>query len=102
MLIVTEGAKQELRRILASANIDDPEVGLRLVASATREFSLKLDKEHEGDQVVEHEGAKVLLVGREVSQGLEGVTVDCRETSEGTRLTIYRGEKPSREESQEE
>ena len=102
MVIVTEGAKQELRRVLASANVDDPEVGLRLVASAPRAFSLALDKEHEGDQVVEHEGAKVLLVGQELSQALEGVTIDCQETSEGTRLTIYRGEEPSREEPQEE
>ena len=101
MVIVTEGAKQELNRILASANIDDPEIRLRLVMSEPRAFSLILDKGHEGDQVVEHEGAKVLLVGQELSQVLEGVTIDCQETAEGTRLTIYRGEGPSREESQE-
>ena len=101
MVIVTEGAKQELGRMLASANIDDPEVGLRLVVSATREFSLTLDKKYEDDQVVEHEGAKVLLVAQQLSQAVEGITVDCKETSEGTRLTISRGEEPSLEESPE-
>jgi len=86
---------------LTSANVDDPEIGLRLVVSEPQAFSLLLDKEQEGDQVVEHEGAKVLLVGQELSQALEGVTVDCQETTEGTRLTIYRGEWPSQEKSQE-
>lgn len=53
MLIVTEGAKQELMRILASTDSDDPEDSVRLVTTENQELNLMLDKEHEGDLVVE-------------------------------------------------
>ena len=86
MLTVTEDAKKELGRILASAEVEDAEVGLRLVLGDSGELRLALDKEKEGDQVVEHESVKILLVGNELSGILEGVTVDCQETTEGTHL----------------
>ena len=88
MVVVTEAAKQELGRMLVSASADDPEVGIRLALGASGEFSLMLDKESEGDQVVEHEGAKVLLVGKELGEVLEGVTIDSQESPEGQRLVI--------------
>ena len=88
MVVVTEGAKQQLGTMLADANVDDPEVGLRLVLSAAGEFNLALDKEAEGDQVVEHESAKVLLVSKELSGVLEEVTIDSQETPEGKRLVV--------------
>jgi len=90
MVTVTEDAKVELGRVLASANVDDPTVGLRLIAGGRGQFGLVLDTEHEGDQVVEHEGSKVLLVGQDLTEPLEGVTIDCRQTDEGARLVIYR------------
>ena len=90
MVTVTEDAKQELGRMLASVNVDDPTVGLRIAAGERDQFGLALDTEKEGDHVVEHEGAKVLLVGQELIELLEGVTIDCRETDEGARLVISR------------
>ena len=47
-----------------------------------------LDIEKEGNQVVEHEGSKVLLVGQELTEVLERVTIDCQETDERARLVI--------------
>lgn len=88
MVIVTEAAKQELGRMLASTNVDDSELSLRLAPTAPRQLGLVLGTEEEGDQVVEHEARKVLLVGEELSGALEGVTIDCQETSEGLRLVI--------------
>jgi Fe-S cluster assembly iron-binding protein IscA len=88
MANVTEGAKQELGRILASAKADDSEVCLRLVMGAGGQLSLVLDRETEGDQVVEHEESKVLLIGQELAMPLESVTIDCQETAEGPRLVI--------------
>ena len=88
MVTVTEDAKQELGRVLSSANVDDPTVGLRLTAGDRGQFGLVLDTEKEGDQVVEHEGSKVLLVGQELIELLEGVIIDCRRTDEGARLII--------------
>lgn len=47
-----------------------------------------LDKEAEGDQVVEHEGAKALLVAPDLAPMVEGITLDVRETPEGPRLVM--------------
>jgi len=88
MANVTERAKQELGRILASSNVADPEVCLRLVTGTGGQLSLVLDRETEGDQVVEHKEAKVLLIGQELAKLLETVTIDCRETAEGPTLVI--------------
>lgn len=94
MVTVTEHAKEELGRTLSSANVEDPELGLRLMFRAPGEFGLVLDKEKEGDHVVEHEGSKVLLVGEEISGLVGTVTIDCEETTQGSRLVIRR-EPPS-------
>jgi Fe-S cluster assembly iron-binding protein IscA len=88
MVTVTAGAMQELGKMLTEANVDDPEVGLRVVQNAPGEFSLMLDKEHEKDQVVDNEGAKVLFIGNDLSEALDGVTIDFKETPEGSRLVM--------------
>jgi Fe-S cluster assembly iron-binding protein IscA len=40
------------------------------------------------DQVIEHEGAAVLLVGREVAEKVEGTTIDHEEGDPGPGLVI--------------
>ena len=90
MVMVTERAKEELGSILGTAGISDPEVGLRLTPTAPGQFSLTTDMEREADQVVEHEGSKVLLVGTELTEFLEGVTIDCQDSPEGPRLVMTR------------
>ena len=87
MLNVTEGAKQMMKEALA-AKTDDPELGLKLVANESGQFTLVLGQEKEGDQVVEHEGSKVLLIDRELSVLLEGRTLDCWDSDEGRYLTV--------------
>lgn len=89
MVTVTENAKQQLKETLL-ANRDDPETSLRLSIKTPGQFGLALDKEHEGDQVVEHEGVKVLLVGLEIVEQLQGATLDVGDTPEGTKLVISR------------
>ncbi len=91
MLTVTNGAKQLLLEALL-ANTDDPEVGLRLALGPGGQLALVLDKEAEGDQVVEHEGSKVLLVGAELAFVVDGVTIDVRDTEDGPRLVVLRPE----------
>jgi hypothetical protein len=51
-------------------------------------FGIVLDREAEGDQVVEHEGAKVLLVASELAPVVEVVTLDVQDTTEGSKLVI--------------
>ena len=89
MLDVTERARQELKKLL-SANVDDPQMGLRLTTTDTGHFGLSVDTEAPDDQVVEHEGSKVLLVEQELVDQLEGVTIDVEDTPEGPKLAIFK------------
>jgi Fe-S cluster assembly iron-binding protein IscA len=89
MLYVTEYARQKLKRTLC-AKVDDPQVGLRLTARGPGRFTLSIDMEEPGDQVVEHEGSKVLLVERKLAASLDGVTVDIEDTPEGSRIVVFR------------
>jgi Fe-S cluster assembly iron-binding protein IscA len=87
MLTVTEGAKQLLKETLREHS-DDPETGIRLSVNEGGQFGIALDTESEGDQVVEHDGDKVLLVAPELSTVLEGKTLDVRDTEEGKELFL--------------
>jgi len=88
MVTVTERAKEELKDILLAAEVSEPEISLRLAPTAPGQFGLVPDKEQEGDQIVEHEGTKVLLVEAELVAPLEGVTIDCQDSPEGPRLVM--------------
>ena len=70
MLDVTESAKQEMKRLLL-ARTEDPDISLRLEGEPGQ-FRIKLDSEVPGDQVLEYEGAKVLLVEPALALLLEG------------------------------
>ena len=91
MLTVTEGARQHLKETLL-AFTDDREMGLRFIVTESSGFGLALDKEREGDQIVEHEGLKVLLIGLETGATVEGTTIDVRDADEGLQLVISRGQ----------
>jgi Fe-S cluster assembly iron-binding protein IscA len=91
VLIVTERAKRELARtLIVSRGGNDSEVGWRLSYGALGEFEFTLDLENEGDYVVEHQGARVLLVSAETWRSLEGVTLDYMETAKGLQLVMFR------------
>ena len=89
MLTVTALAAEKLKEAI-QAQTPDPEVAIRLIPSPLRpnQLEMTLDKEQEGDQVVESEGVKVLLLGPEVAPALDGMVVDCEETPEGVRFNI--------------
>ena len=87
MISGTERAKQELKTILvdSGAGLDE---GLRLLPLDSGELALGIDTEMSADQVVEYEGYKVLLIGIEYLQFLNGKTVDCQDTEDGAVLFI--------------
>jgi Fe-S cluster assembly iron-binding protein IscA len=87
MLTVTESAKQLLKETL-TAHSDDPKVAPRLSFKPPSEFGIVLDREVEGDQVVEHEDTKVLLVAAELAPVVEGVTLDVQDMTEGPKLVM--------------
>ena len=89
MLTATESAKSLLKEILTTHS-DDPEMGVRLASDPQGQLGLVLGKEEPGDQVVEHQGVKALLVASELAPSLEGVTLDVQDTDDGPKLVVHR------------
>jgi len=90
MLTVTANAKEKLKEALQEQTTD-LEVAIRIIPSPSmqNQLQLVLDKEREGDQVVEGEGGtKVLLIGSDLAPALEGVVIDYQETPQGTGFSI--------------
>lgn len=86
MLTVTEDARRALKTILENAETQ-PGQTLRLVEDQGN-YGLTLDTKQEGDQVVEHEGVIVLLIGPELKAQLESVILDLQSTPQGPRLAF--------------
>jgi Fe-S cluster assembly iron-binding protein IscA len=89
MLTVTAQAAEKLKEAIQTQTTD-PEVAIRLIPSTTRpnQLDMALDKEKEGDQVVESEGVKVLIVSSELAEVLDGMVIDCQETPEGVHFSM--------------
>ncbi len=91
MVGVTERAKETLLEKRVSAQIRDPNVGLRLVPTLSGDFTLMADRAKAGDQVVKHGDSTVLLVDAKLSElVLAGRTVDCREGAEDGSVLVLR------------
>jgi Fe-S cluster assembly iron-binding protein IscA len=86
MLNVTDKAAASLKESLELSRQEESHV-LRLTPRAEG-FGLALDEEREGDQVVVYEESRVLLIQPDLSQELDGATVDLIDTPEGGRLII--------------
>jgi Fe-S cluster assembly iron-binding protein IscA len=86
MIGITERAKEALLKLKRSAPIDNPEVCIRLASGEEGRLELFPDTYRAGDQVVEHQGAKLLLVDHKLFDALAGVTIDCQPTGEGLQL----------------
>jgi Fe-S cluster assembly iron-binding protein IscA len=91
MLTVTEQAAARLKEVV-QAQTEDPELAIRLIPSVARpnQLDMGLDKEKEGDQVVESDGVKVLFVSAELSEALDGMVIDCQDTPQGVQFSIGR------------
>lgn len=92
MLTVTERAKETLARLKAStASREDTDAGLRLLlAAGDMQFGLQVDHWKPGDQVIEHAGAKVLLVDDALADALSDATIDAESMGQGDDLVITR------------
>jgi Fe-S cluster assembly iron-binding protein IscA len=88
MIAVTERAKNELKKIL-SEKVDNPLAVLRLTPSH-KGFGLILDVEMPGDEAIEHENTKILVVERTLGDDLKNVTLDVEDTPEGPELVIIK------------
>ena len=89
MLTVTDNARELLKEIL-SANSDDPAMGLRLIVDEEKQVKMALGEEEEGDQVIEHDGSKVLMVPSELISVFDGITLDVEQTDDGPKLVVQK------------
>ena len=89
MLVITESARQELRKILSSS-VDNSYALLRLMDRGKGRLGLGIDIELPGDEVIEYEGSALLLVERKLARNLKGVTIDTDDTAEGTQIVIHK------------
>ena len=87
MLIVTEQAKDELKKLLA-AKVDWPGARLRLMDRGGGRLGLGIDIETPGDIILEHEGDRLLLVEAGLASRLDGVTLDVDSSSSRAELVI--------------
>jgi Fe-S cluster assembly iron-binding protein IscA len=87
MIQVTEQAKQELKR-LYDTNVDWSGAFLRLMDRGQGKLGLGIDIEAQGDQAMEYEGTKVLIVEPGLASKLEKVTLDIDATPTGPELII--------------
>ena len=91
MVEVTGRAKARLLELRESTGIAPlPEAGLRLAPDPSGQLELFADTERMGDRVVEHNGAKLLLIDEVLSLALAGAIIDCRTTSQGPKLIVNR------------
>ena len=91
MLTVTEKAKEKLKEALLQEQTTETKVAFRITPthSMPDRLGIALDREKEGDQVVESEdGIKVLLVESDLAQKLEGMVLDYHETLQSAGFTI--------------
>jgi Fe-S cluster assembly iron-binding protein IscA len=87
MIAVTERAKEILKERLAR-EISDDSIGFRLHCNSTGVYRLILDWQKPGNQIVEHQGANVLLINREISNALDGATLDYCDDGNGEKILI--------------
>ena len=96
MLMVTENAKRYLKRLLVK-NASDPNLGIRLRVGTGMQLGILLDRKANDDYVVEHEGAKVLMVGPEFFSLVDGAILDTESNGTVASLVITKGgQRPSK------
>lgn len=87
MVYITDRARAQLKA--ATDRIaDESERRLRLGPTANGTLGVYLDRAQEGDQVVEHDGVTVLLIGSHVAQTLAGSMIDFEERESGSHFTL--------------
>ena len=86
MLNASDAACAYISELLTSSEAPD-ESAVRIVIEENQ-LSMKLDEEKPGDETILHEGKTILLVDAEISQVLDGKTLEFEDTEEGLKLTV--------------
>lgn len=86
-LEVTPRASAALKDVLDSTE-HEPQQILRLVQDPEGNLGLALDVERDGDQVVEHQGARTMAIDSGISERLSGITLDVQDSPKGELFTL--------------
>jgi uncharacterized repeat protein (TIGR02543 family) len=91
VLTVTPSAAQKLKEAIL-AKTAHPDLCFRLIPSPTKPNQLKmtLDRQKEGDLVVEKDGVRILVISPEMIPELRGMVIDYQDKPEGGGFTISR------------
>ncbi len=89
MLNVTDKAVTWFSETLDANRENDSDV-LRL-SQAAGGMEMAIDQEQDGDQVIEHDERKVLVVERQLADALDGATIDIVDSPEGRHLALLEG-----------
>lgn len=73
------------------SEFDMGDVALRLVMMGDQGFGLIPDIFREGDQTIERDGIKVLLVDPDIAKAVKELTLDCVDVPGGRALTFIPG-----------
>jgi Fe-S cluster assembly iron-binding protein IscA len=84
---VTERAAEELHNVLTET-APEPDQTLRLLATPGGGLALGVDRLREGDEVIETQGADILVVASTLLDSLGDITIDCGEAPEGERPAL--------------
>ena len=87
MIAVTERAKEEMKKMLVSTT-NETGACLRLCQNAENQLGFSIDEERQDDQKIDHQGETLLLIEEELSDLLNGITIDAEETPEGVKLFV--------------
>ena len=91
MVTVTSRAKEELKRILETSSLKSGKY-LRLATppawTGEGDWGIVIDEERDGDQAVDFQGLKVLLLDFDLVERLTNAVFDFKDSSEGSRFTL--------------
>ena len=91
MVTVTDAAKEELKRILATRSLDLDKY-LRLAIPPTWEgpgdFGIVIGVEGNADHTVERDGLKLLLVDSSLAKRLSDSVLDFKDSPDGSKFTL--------------
>ena len=91
MVKVTDGAEEELKRILGTSDLDAGR-HLRLATPPVwvgqGDFGIVIDVDNEGDLVIESEGKPLLLVDADLAERLSDSVLDFKDSPSGPAFTL--------------
>ncbi len=87
MIDVTDRAKQELLKLLFD-KVDMPQARLRLTSGDQGQLGLGIDIEMPGDEILEYEGSRLLVIEQNLAASLSGIVLDVDDTPGGPQLVI--------------